>query len=63
MPEWMAAVGRLTPNGWALEQLKAIVLGETNIRLLTVHFVLLLIASGILFTVSGWRLRRIITRG
>ncbi len=30
MPTWMAAVGRLTPNGWALMRLKAIVAGTLS---------------------------------
>ena len=28
MPAWMAAVGRRTPNGWALEEFKRILFGE-----------------------------------
>jgi ABC-type multidrug transport system permease subunit len=31
MPLWMAAIGRLTPNGWILVQLKSIMLQETEI--------------------------------
>ncbi len=30
MPAWMAAVGRCTPNGWALELLKDILLGRSD---------------------------------
>jgi hypothetical protein len=31
MPEWMADIGRKTPNGWALEQLKAILANRYDV--------------------------------
>lgn len=51
MPEWMAGIGRLTPNGWALERFKDIVTGtleptvllSTALGLLGVSFVMYLI--------------------
>ena len=30
MPEWLARIGRATPNGWALSQLKAIMAGSAT---------------------------------
>ncbi len=58
MPDWLAAIGRWTPNGWALEQFKAILAGSATAAGL-------LAAAGVLaaFVVTGswltaWRLRR-----
>jgi ABC-type multidrug transport system permease subunit len=30
MPDWLAAIGRLTPNGWAILQLKAFLAGAVE---------------------------------
>ncbi len=30
MPPWMAAIGKRTPNGWALQRLKEIVSGRAD---------------------------------
>ncbi|HTF90618.1 MAG TPA: ABC transporter permease [Planctomycetota bacterium] len=30
MPDWMSSIGRLTPNGWALEEFKRILFGESH---------------------------------
>jgi ABC-type Na+ efflux pump permease subunit len=30
MPDWMASIGRLTPNGWAITQFKALVAGSAG---------------------------------
>ncbi|MEO6711396.1 MAG: ABC transporter permease, partial [Planctomycetota bacterium] len=30
MPDWMSRIGRLTPNGWALEEFKRILFGESG---------------------------------
>jgi ABC-type multidrug transport system permease subunit len=38
MPDWLAAIGRLTPNGWALEQLKMILAGTATSGGLAVAF-------------------------
>jgi len=45
MPDWMASVGRLTPNGWALDKFKDIVGGTLEpMVLLTTAFGLLLVS-------------------
>jgi ABC-type Na+ efflux pump permease subunit len=44
MPDWMAELGRLTPNGWALEQLKAILAGSAEPATLSLSFALLALA-------------------
>ena len=57
MPPAMAAVGRLTPNGWALDQLKAILLGRMELGTLARVFAGLLAAGAVLFLWSARRLR------
>jgi ABC transporter DrrB family efflux protein len=54
MPPWMAAIGRWAPNGWALEQLKAILTGDT--AGIGGVFVALLALVAVLFLISAWRL-------
>ena len=58
MPPWLAAIGRWTPNGWALEQFKAILLGTAELASLGTAFAGL-VAVGVLFSALGaYRLRR-----
>jgi ABC-type Na+ efflux pump permease subunit len=57
MPPWMVALGRLTPNGWALLQLKAILAGSASAStLLATSFALGLACLG-LFWAAQRRLR------
>ncbi len=56
MPDWMAAVGKRTPNGWALEQLKAITTGTYDVPSLAVAFGGLLAVCAVLFALCTWRL-------
>lgn len=58
MPEWMAAVGRRTPNGWALAELKAILTGPIEPAHLGVAFAGLLAAGTVFFLLAARRLRR-----
>ncbi len=57
MPGWMGAVGRLTPNGWALEHLKAILLGRADATALLAPTAGLVAAGAACFAFSTWRLR------
>jgi len=59
MPEWMARIGRLTPNGWALVQLRALLEGPVAPVRLATLFAALLAAGAALFPLALWRLRRI----
>ena len=59
MPEWMARVGRLTPNGWAMVQMKALLQGPVAPARLAVLFAALAAAGAALFPLALWRLRRI----
>lgn len=57
MPSWMAAIGRLTPNGWALEQLKRILLEDVSSGSLLVTLAGLLVVGAVLFLWCARRLR------
>jgi ABC-type multidrug transport system permease subunit len=63
MPAGMAAIGRLTPNGWALARLVEIVLGEWNARTLLASAAGILAVVAALLAVSVWRLRTGFARG
>ncbi|UCG52333.1 MAG: ABC transporter permease [Candidatus Latescibacterota bacterium] len=63
MPKWMAAIGTKTPNGWALQHFKGIVLQQTDPGSLGLAFLGLLGVSTVLFLVCAWRLRRGFAQG
>jgi ABC-type uncharacterized transport system permease subunit len=58
MPDWLASVGRLTPNGWALVQFKALLAGTmAPLRLVLLFLVAALwITTGL--ALVRWRVRR-----
>jgi ABC-type multidrug transport system permease subunit len=58
MPRWMAAIGTRTPNGWALQQLKDIVLQPTETGSLVLSFAILLGSLAVLFWICADRLKR-----
>lgn len=58
MPRWMAALGRFTPNGWGIEQLKAILLGSGGRSFSLSEFTLMLVLSAVFLTVAAMRLNR-----
>jgi ABC-type Na+ efflux pump permease subunit len=58
MPGWLAAVGSWTPNGQALEVLKAIILGRSTEGSLGLALVVLLLVSAIFTQLGIVRLRR-----
>jgi len=62
MPDWMAAVGRWTPNGWALEHLKNILYGREEVTSLAAAFAAVAVLGAGLFLLSEWRLRRVFIR-
>ena len=57
MPEWMAGIGRLTPNGWALERFKDIVTGTLEPTVLLVTALGLLGVSFVMYLICLTRLR------
>jgi ABC-type Na+ efflux pump permease subunit len=56
MPEWMAALGRRTPNGWALVQLKAVLNGSLAAPAFAMRLGVLAAAGGLLFLLCLRRL-------
>jgi hypothetical protein len=59
MPEWMARIGKLTPNGWALIEFRALMDGPVTPVRLAAGFAALAAAGGVLFPLALWRWRRI----
>ena len=57
MPEWLAAIGRMTPNGWALEQLKQILAGTATPAGLSTAFAGMAAVSLVAVALSVRRLR------
>lgn len=62
MPDWMAAVGRKTPNGWALQRLEDILFSSPTVSSLATSTAILLALSVPLFVFSERRLRRTFAR-
>jgi ABC-type multidrug transport system permease subunit len=57
MRGWMVAVGRKTPNGWAVMELKRILFGAIEPASLAAAFAGMLAMAAVLFAISAWRLR------
>jgi ABC-type multidrug transport system permease subunit len=57
MPAWMAAIGRLTPNGWALSQFKAILDGSIDAGHLATAAALMAALGALAFLLTLRRLR------
>jgi ABC-type multidrug transport system permease subunit len=62
MPEWMAGIGRWTPNGWALMHLRDILFDRSDAAQLGVAFMALLLISAALFLLTERRMRRVFAR-
>jgi ABC-type Na+ efflux pump permease subunit len=56
MPAWMAAIGRKTPNGWALEQFKAILFERASAGDVALGFLALAAVFGLVFAACQARL-------
>jgi len=63
MPAWMAAIGKRTPNGWALEQLKAILLESVEAGPFSIALVALIVVASVLFFFGALRLRSNFAQG
>jgi len=59
MPSWMAAIGKLTPNGWALTQFKTILDGAVVSTQLATSIALLAAFSALAFLLTVRRLRSV----
>jgi len=62
MPAWMAALGRCTPNGWGIVQLKAILLGSDGPLGLPAAYSLMLAVSAFFLLVAAARVNRVFAR-
>jgi ABC-type multidrug transport system permease subunit len=58
MPAWLARIGRFTPNGWALEQLKAVLRDAVEPVQLALALVGVVLVGALAFLISMRRLRR-----
>ena len=58
MPPWMATIGSLTPNGWALQLLKDIMLHRTDAGSIFLSLLMVMTACVALFLVNAHRIRR-----
>lgn len=56
MPEWMAAAGRWTPNGWALARLKDVLLGRAEAAEMARSAAFIAATGAALFAVAAHRL-------
>ena len=63
MPGWMAAMGRLTPNGWMLSRLKDIIFHQTDPASVALSFAALLAGLLLISLLGAWRLRRGFAQG
>lgn len=63
MPSWMAEAGRLTPNGWILQELKPVILGQQQLLGLGAPFGGLVVGGGLLTYLLRARLRRVVLAG
>ena len=62
MPAWMAAIGRFTPNGWALAKLKDILAGRETVATLALAFAAIAVIGAVLFFLNLRRLRGVFAR-
>jgi ABC-type multidrug transport system permease subunit len=59
MPDWMASIGRLTPNGWAITEFKALVAGSAHIQEFLIGGAWMAAIGSLLFLLTLRRLRRL----
>jgi ABC-type multidrug transport system permease subunit len=60
MPDWMARIGRFTPNGWAVLQFKAFVAGSAHMKDFVSGAAYMAVAGSLLFLLTVRRMRRLI---
>jgi ABC-type transport system involved in multi-copper enzyme maturation permease subunit len=60
MPDWMASIGRLTPNGWAISQFKALVAGSAGAKDFIVGAAYLAAAGAIFFLLTLRGIRKLV---
>jgi ABC-type multidrug transport system permease subunit len=63
MPDSIAAIGKATPLGWMTFRFDSILRGQATAGQVAVWLVILAVATLLLFSLSGWHLRRKFLRG
>jgi ABC-type multidrug transport system permease subunit len=58
MPDWMASIGRFTPNGWAITAFKAFVAGSAHTKDLLIGAGWMAAVGSLLFLITMRRLRK-----
>ena len=58
MPDWMARIGRFTPNGWAITIFKSFVAGAAHIKDLLIGAGWMAVVGSLLFLIAVRRMRR-----
>jgi ABC-type multidrug transport system permease subunit len=59
MPDWMASIGRFTPNGWAVSLFKAFIAGSAHTRDLVTGAGWMAAVGSLFFLLTVRRLRRL----
>jgi ABC-type multidrug transport system permease subunit len=60
MPDWMAAIGRFTPNGWAITEFKALVAGSAHATDVMIGAAGMVAAGLLLFLLTLHRIRKLV---
>ena len=60
MPDWMARIGRFTPNGWAITQFKTFIAGPAHTKDFVAGAAYIAVAGSLLFLLTVRRIRRLI---
>lgn len=60
MPDWMASIGRFTPNGWAITEFKAFVSGSAHATDFLIGAVCITAAGSLLFLLTLRRIRKLV---
>jgi len=60
MPDWMASIGRLTPNGWAVTEFKAFVAGSAHMKDLLAGAAFMAAVGTLLFLRTSRRMRKLV---
>ena len=60
MPDWMASIGRFTPNGWAITEFKAFVSGSAHATDFLIGAACMAAAGSLLFLLTLRRIRKLI---
>jgi ABC-type multidrug transport system permease subunit len=60
MPDWMASIGRLTPNGWAVTEFKALVAGSAHMKDLLAGAAFMAAVGSLLFLWTSRRMRKLV---